>query len=73
LITIPTKAVEDSRAGGIEKINISDKLVNRIAQELQKLLGTKVAIDYHNQKGKVSIHFYSDDELSGLVEKLKKI
>ncbi|MEQ1876538.1 MAG: ParB/RepB/Spo0J family partition protein [Bdellovibrionia bacterium] len=54
-------------------LNISEKLVSRIAEELQKTLGTKVTIDYKDKKGKLSIHFYSDEELSQVVEKLKTL
>ena len=54
-------------------LDISGKLVGRIAEELQKTLGTKVTIDYKNKKGKLSIHFYSDEELSQMVERLKRL
>jgi ParB family transcriptional regulator, chromosome partitioning protein len=54
-------------------LDISEKLVGRIADELQKSFGTKVTIDYRDKKGKLSIHFYSDDELSQIVEKLKSL
>lgn len=54
-------------------LDISGKLVNRIAEELEKALGTKVTIDYKDKKGRLSIHFYSDEELSQLVERLKTL
>lgn len=53
-------------------VDVSKRLVAGLSAELQKLLGTKVAIDYSNSKGKVAISFYSDEELSQLVEKLRK-
>lgn len=52
--------------------NVTDKLVAGLSDELQKILGTKVSIDYAQSKGKISIHFYSDEELSDLIEKLRE-
>lgn len=49
----------------------ADRVVQGLSIELQKTLGTKVQIDYKSGKGKLSINFYSDDELTRLVEKLK--
>lgn len=50
---------------------ITSTLVQNLAEEVQKSLGTKVAIDYHNGKGKILIHFYSDDELTSITEKMR--
>lgn len=52
--------------------NVTQRLINGLGDELQKLMGTKVNIDYSNSKGKISIHFYSDDELTNLVDRLKE-
>ena len=52
--------------------NVTQRLISGLSDELQKMLGTKVNIDYANSKGKISIHFYSDDELTNLVERLKE-
>ena len=52
--------------------NVTQRLISGLSDELQKMLGTKVNIDYSNSKGKISIHFYSDDELTNLVERLKE-
>lgn len=54
------------------KVDVSKRLVDGLSVEMQRLLGTKVAIDYADSKGKISIHFYSDEELTGLVEKIRK-
>jgi len=43
-----------------------------LQDDLQKTLGTKVTIDYKAGKGKVTLYFYSDDELSEIVEKVKQ-
>lgn len=51
---------------------LKERLVSTMSEDLQKLLGTKVSIDYSNAKGKISIHFYSDDELSNIVDRLKE-
>jgi len=55
-----------------EKSEGVQRLVVRIAEDLQKSLGTKVQIDYREQKGKLTLHFYSDEELNRLVDKLKR-
>ncbi len=52
--------------------NVTQRLISGLAEELQKILGTKVSIDYLNSKGKISVHFYSDEELTQLVDKLKE-
>lgn len=52
--------------------NVTARLISGLAEELQKMMGTKVSIDYHNSKGKIAIHFYSDDELTQIVERLKE-
>ncbi len=53
--------------------NVMNRLIAGISEELQKMLGTKVAIDYTQGRGKISIHFYSDEEFSQTVERLKKL
>lgn len=49
----------------------SSKLVKPLSEELQKSLSTKVNISYSEGKGKIEIHFYSDDELNDLVDAIK--
>lgn len=51
--------------------NVTQRLISGLAEELQKILGTKVNIDYNNSKGKISVHFYSDEELTQIIERLK--
>jgi ParB family transcriptional regulator, chromosome partitioning protein len=41
-----------------------------VTDELKRSLGTKVEIKEARGKGTVVIHFYSDDELGRLIEKL---
>lgn len=50
---------------------VSQRYVEGLASELQKLIGTKVAIDYAAGKGKINIQFYSDEQLGGIVEGLR--
>lgn len=52
--------------------NVTQRLISGLSDELQKMLGTKVTIDYSQSKGKISIHFYSDDELTQIVDRLKE-
>jgi ParB family transcriptional regulator, chromosome partitioning protein len=68
------KAAKRQAASGTPAINlnVSQRLVDGLSTELQKLLGTKVTIDYADSKGKLSIHFYSDDQLTQVVEKLRE-
>lgn len=52
--------------------NVTQRLISGLAEELQKILGTKVSIDYLDSKGKISVHFYSDEELTQIVDRLKE-
>ena len=49
----------------------SQKFVQNLCEELQKVLGTKVNIGYNKGKGQLSIYYYSDEELNQLVDRLK--
>jgi ParB family chromosome partitioning protein len=51
---------------------VTQKLIAGLTDELQKALGTKVSIDYLNSKGRISIQFYSDAELTQIVDRLKE-
>jgi ParB family chromosome partitioning protein len=53
------------------KKELSQALLDGITEELQKSWGTKVSIDYSEGRGKVTLHYYSDDEFSAMIEKLK--
>ncbi len=46
--------------------------VHELARSLQQTLGTKVTIDYSAGKGKLTVHFYSSDELNKLVERIQR-
>jgi ParB family chromosome partitioning protein len=53
-------------------VNVSQRLMDGLSSELQKLVGSKVSIDYANSKGKLLIHFYSDEQLTQIVEKIRR-
>ncbi len=61
-----------SRGGGHEEPDASEKMVKLLVEELQRKTGTKVKIDYNKGKGRVSVCFYSDDELGKIVEMMGK-
>ncbi|WP_413289474.1 ParB/RepB/Spo0J family partition protein [Bdellovibrio sp. HCB337] len=65
----PSSSLEPESA--IEQ-NVTQRLISGLCDELQKILGTKVNIDYANSKGKIAVHFYSDDELTQIVDRLKE-
>ena len=52
--------------------SVTQRLISGLSDEVQKLFGTKVTIDYSHSKGKISVHFYSDEELSQIIEKMRE-
>lgn len=52
--------------------DVAEQLVEALASELQKLIGTRVMIDYANRKGKLSVYFHSDEQLTEIVERMRK-
>lgn len=50
---------------------LRSKMAASLAEELQKLVGSKVNLDYDKGKGKLTIHFYSDAELNQLADRLR--
>lgn len=47
------------------------KAAQAVGEELQKLIGSKVVLDYDRGRGKISIQFYSDAELNQIVDTLR--
>ncbi len=45
-----------------------DPEVQVLQEELQRVLGTKVRLDYRKGKGKIEIEYYSDEELERILE-----
>ena len=54
----------------IQEMDMPEKLAQQLAQQLQKTLGTKTTISYKKGKGELSIHFYSDEQLNSIYERL---
>jgi ParB family chromosome partitioning protein len=50
----------------------TEGLISLVAEDIQKILGTKVKIDYTDGAGKISIFFYSDAEFNQITDKLKR-
>lgn len=71
LISIENQTAKPSETPAMGS-NVTQRLISGLAEELQKTLATKVTIDYSNSQGKISIHFYSDDELTQIVNRLKE-
>lgn len=63
--------VETDNATSLAKADLAGKLAAELADQLQKALGTKVEISYKKGKGQVHVHFYTDDQLTQIYEKLK--
>lgn len=72
LESLAKKKSSDDNEGEGQDLSVTNRLMVGLADELQKLLGTRVNIEYHNSKGKISINFYSDEELSQLIDKIKE-
>ena len=53
-------------AGGAAK----DAYIRSLAENLKRSLGTKVEIARRGKQGRITIFFYSDEELDGLLERL---
>jgi len=47
------------------------KMARALGEELQKLIGSKVQLDYEKGKGKIVINFYSDEELNQIADTLR--
>lgn len=60
-----------SGAEGAEKEDQRAQAARTLGEELQKLLGSKVNLEYHDGKGRVVIHFYSDLELNQIADTLR--
>ena len=42
-----------------------------LQEELQRVLGTKVRLDYREGKGKIEIEYYSDEELERILDLMR--
>lgn len=76
---LSVRAIEKLVAGKLEEdqegelLTPEQKAAAALQQELQQALGTKVSIDYKLGKGKISLWFYSDEELNDITDKLREV
>lgn len=61
------KAQEEAKGLNMD---VASKLAHELADQIQKKLGTKTEISYKSGKGQVILHFYSDEQLNQIYEKL---
>jgi ParB family chromosome partitioning protein len=69
-IVIKAKAPKSAAA---EEDSSTDLHIRNLQDEIQKIVGSKVGMDYNGGKGKIAIHFHSDDELNDIVERIRKL
>ncbi len=62
----------DATAADPLKTDLSQRLAKELSDQLQKSLGTKVQINYRSGKGDLTIHFYSDEQLNAIYEKINR-
>lgn len=68
------KLVAKAKTGGAqeaEKEDARSKAAQTLGEELQKLIGSKVNLEYNEGKGRIVIHFYSDSELNQIADTLR--
>lgn len=61
---------DESSESQIKEMDMPEKLAQQLAQQVQKALGTKTTIAYKKGKGELTIHFYSDEQLNSIYERL---
>lgn len=74
IIQMNTQATQGAsvQPAAANKEELAKQMALNLAEDLQRRLGTRVAIDYSAGKGKLSIYFYSNEELNNLVEGIKE-
>ncbi|HHT37097.1 MAG TPA: ParB/RepB/Spo0J family partition protein [Firmicutes bacterium] len=65
------RLVKDRPKKKTEKTRRKDPEVELLQEELQRVLGTKVRLDYHQGKGKIEIEYYSDEELERILDLMR--
>ncbi len=55
-----------------ERQDAREKLAIQLVEQVQRAIATKVGLRYKKGKGRIEIHFYSDEELSSHCERLKE-
>lgn len=64
-------AAKNPVSNSSESEDLPTKMAKALGEELQKLLGAKVLLDYQKGKGKIVINFYSDEELNQIADTLR--
>ncbi|MCJ8277723.1 MAG: ParB/RepB/Spo0J family partition protein [Bdellovibrionales bacterium] len=67
------KKLKKPEKDNLDSLDVSERLAGGLATDLQKVLGTKVNIQYKNGKGRIELNYYSDEELSNFCEKMKNL
>lgn len=65
-------AVKRARRGKIQEASNFNPSLAAKEETLRNALGTKVEIKKRGQSGQILIHFYSDEELNGILRKITK-
>ncbi len=60
----------EARAPGLRGGNAEPGTRNLVEEELQRVLGTRVQIHRSRRGGRLIVHYYSDDQLAGIIEAL---
>lgn len=69
LVSKPKPAIETELS---EDDQLRAMLAKDLGEEIQKLIGSKVVLDYDKGRGKIAINFYSDAELNQIADRLRK-
>jgi ParB family chromosome partitioning protein len=69
------KLVAKTKVEGVKPVSDDERLratlAKNVGEELQQRIGSKVNLEYVAGKGKISIQFYSDEELNQIVDHLR--
>ena len=64
--------IKNNKKNSIVKAkNIKDPVISDFESHLKNFFGTKVSIDHDDNKGKIQINYYSDEELNRILELLE--
>jgi ParB family chromosome partitioning protein len=55
----------------VEENSERERMLKQVEAELQKLLGTRVGIEEKGGKGRLSIYFYSMEELNQVIDRIR--
>lgn len=67
------QSLQKKKSLDLGTLDVKKQLIKDLQENLSKTLSTKVEINYFNGKGQIGIKFYSDEELTRLVDTIKKV